>query len=725
MSGEPALAPEVATVPVAQPAEPLMAALREARIDGLSRLSPHAACLVPLLTALEWQGDLARLTDALPHAVARFDLDDLLHALSILGFECRAAGGSVPSLDPRNLPCLHVLADGTPRVIIRRRDDAVLLFHGGENRMDWQPIDGRRGTAWLVSRARPVDGAAAGGRRRRAGAAAWSRGLRARLARHLTPAILLTGLLAVPLIGAGLLFSALVERAVLSGVIAPALVVGLIAAVVAEIAVRAVRAGSLSFAGGRAAYLTGTAPLDHLLALPPERLETAGLADQLARLDELAGLRRLLAGGAAARLLDAAAAPVTIATLALVAGSAAIPVAAAALAMLLVLAVAVPAARRQLADGRQARRDRFAFLAEVVAAAEIIRGSGSGPLWLERARPLAADDAMAGLAHDRLGGRLDLLLGLLAALGIGGALAVALPAVGAAGSPGVVAVTAWLAVRGLLPIVLAGELLLPAGEGRHALALVDRLMRVVPEHAGSDPGRPSPRSGGHVALQGVVFGYDPETPPAIAGIDLEVPPGQVLAILGADGAGKSTLLRLIAGLATPQAGVVALDGRDARKMAPRQRRRLFSYLPPTSDLFHGTVAQNLRLADPLADDERLVQAAAEAGVLSFIMSLPEGFETKLGDVDRARVPPGFARALALARTLVREAPVLLLDEPGSLLDELGDAALVDRLTTLAGRATVMVATQRPAHIRAADRAIVLDQGRIVFDGAPAAALDWL
>ncbi len=705
--------------------EPLVAALRDQQIDGLARFSSYAACLIPLLTALEWRGELARLSEALPHAEGRFDLDDLLHALSVLGFECRAVGGSVQSLDPRNLPCLHVPAHGEPQVIVQRRDDAVLAFRGADNRMDWQPVDNRRGTAWLVSPAQPAGrrGLAADGAQ--PAGAAWSEGLRARLARHLTPAVLLTVLLQGPILAVPFLLAALVDGAVAGNAVAPALVVGLIAALAAEAAIRVVRAGSLGFLGGRLGFLTATAPLARLLSLPPERLETAGLADQLARLDEAAAPRRLVAGAALGRLMDAAAAPVALVALALAGGWAALPAAAAGLAMLAVLLLARPAVRRRLAEGRQSRRRRFAFLAEIVAAAELIRGSGIGPLWLERARPVAAEDAMSGHAQDRLGARLTLMLGVFGALGVGGALAVGLVTAEAAVPAGSLLAIGWLAARGLLAIGEAGGLALPVGEGRHALGLLDRLMRVAPEPAVADPSRPAPRSAGQVGLQGVVYGYDPDAPPALAGIDLVVPAGQVLAVLGADGAGKSTLLRLVGGLAVPQGGMVTLDGQDARRIDPRQRRRLVSYLPPASDLFHGTVAQNLRLADPLASDERIVQAAAEAGVLSFVLSLPDGFDTKLGDVDQARVPPGFARALALARTLVRDAPVVLLDEPGSPLDELGDAALIDGLRALAGRATVLVATHRPAHIRAADRAIILDRGTIAFDGAPAAALDRL
>ena len=168
-----------------------------------------------------------------------------------------------------------------------------------------------------------------------------------------------------------------------------------------------------------------------------------------------------------------------------------------------------------------------------------------------------------------------------------------------------------------------------------------------------------------------------------------------------------------------------IDGIDIRQLDCAELRHSVAYVPQTCHLFHGSIAQNLRLANPTASDAMLAQAALDAGLMEDIVGLAEGFETRLTDRLQRQLPSGFKQRLMLARAYVKEAPIYLLDEPGKNLDNEGDADLMRKLQKLRGQATVLINTQRPSHMRLADKIIYLDAGRVLLDGPPAEVLPQL
>jgi ATP-binding cassette subfamily C protein/ATP-binding cassette subfamily C protein LapB len=148
-------------------------------------------------------------------------------------------------------------------------------------------------------------------------------------------------------------------------------------------------------------------------------------------------------------------------------------------------------------------------------------------------------------------------------------------------------------------------------------------------------------------------------------------------------------------------------------------RQQIGMVPQVSHFFYGTLAQNLRLACPMATDEAIQAAARDANIHADIMALPDGYETRLTEEVLAELPAGFKQKLSLARAYVRESPVLILDEPVQALDEMDDRALMNLLGKLRGSTTILLVTHRPSHMRLADRLIVLDAGRVLYSGPPA------
>jgi ATP-binding cassette subfamily C protein CydD len=215
-----------------------------------------------------------------------------------------------------------------------------------------------------------------------------------------------------------------------------------------------------------------------------------------------------------------------------------------------------------------------------------------------------------------------------------------------------------------------------------------------------------------VALEGVVVGRSGRDRPILDVASLRIAPGETVVLVGANGTGKSTTLALLLGFLIPEAGRVTVGGEDLGRIELRAWRRCVAYLPEHPALLSGSLAANLRLADPGATEDRLLEALGRAGAGDLVAHLPDGLATRVGEGGRP-VSAGERQRIALARTLLRPASLHLLDEPTVHLDQAAEDAVVEALRDhLIGRSALIV-THRSAVARLADRVVALRDGRFV------------
>ncbi|MCX3288274.1 ABC transporter ATP-binding protein [Streptomyces sp. NEAU-H22] len=231
--------------------------------------------------------------------------------------------------------------------------------------------------------------------------------------------------------------------------------------------------------------------------------------------------------------------------------------------------------------------------------------------------------------------------------------------------------------------------------------------------------RPDPvrldRIKGEVRFENVSFGYDGKGAPVLDGIDLTVPAGSSLALVGSTGAGKSTLGYLVPRLYDVTGGRVTLDGTDVRDLDFDTLARAVGVVSQETYLFHASVAENLRFAKPDATDEELHQAAKAAQIHDHIAALPDAYDTVVGERGH-RFSGGEKQRLAIARTILRDPPVLILDEATSALDTRTEAAVQDAIDALSANRTTLTIAHRLSTVRGADQIVVLDSGRAVERG---------
>ncbi|MDH6623040.1 ATP-binding cassette subfamily B protein [Streptomyces sp. LBL] len=220
---------------------------------------------------------------------------------------------------------------------------------------------------------------------------------------------------------------------------------------------------------------------------------------------------------------------------------------------------------------------------------------------------------------------------------------------------------------------------------------------------------------GEVRFEDVEFRYDEKDGPILDGIDITVPAGSSLAVVGPTGAGKSTLGYLVPRLYDVTGGRVTLDGVDVRDLDFDTLARAIGVVSQETYLFHATVAENLRFAKPDATDEELQQAAEAAQIHDHIASLPDGYDTVVGERGH-RFSGGEKQRLAIARTILRDPPVLLLDEATSALDTRTEHAVQEAIDALSANRTTLTIAHRLSTVRTADQIVVLDSGQVAERG---------
>ena len=386
-----------------------------------------------------------------------------------------------------------------------------------------------------------------------------------------------------------------------------------------------------------------------------------------------------------------------------------LPAAAAILAVGLVLVgVLVPALTVALtrAAGRRQGAARSELTAELV---ELLRGApelvvyGREEDTLARIRARSRELARLGRRDALASGLAEGLSILIAGLTVAGVLAVA---AGASVDRVLVATAALLALASFDCVTplrsSAAELWATIAAGRRMFELVDR------EPSVRDPAepRPAPPLPAVVALEGVTARYAPGLPPALSDFDLRLEPGRRIALVGPSGAGKTTVTNLLLRFLDPEAGRVTLGGHDVRELRQYDTRRTFALAGQNAHVFNSTIRANLSLARPTATDAELEDALQRARLGQWVASLPDGLETRVGE-EGTKLSGGQRQRLTVARALLSDAPVLVLDEPTAHLDPETAEVLVRDILAAAGDRSILLITHRPEGLDLVDEVVEL------------------
>jgi ATP-binding cassette subfamily C protein CydC len=395
-----------------------------------------------------------------------------------------------------------------------------------------------------------------------------------------------------------------------------------------------------------------------------------------------------------------------------------------ALFFLLLTGVAIPLAMRMAGKrpGTVLVESRAALRSALI---DTVQGMGELSVYGAASRQARTVDALTRsisaqqMRLSRLAGLCESAVGLCAGIAMWGTLliSISLVADGHLQGPDLpfVALLTLASFEAVGPLPLALQRL---GETLAAARRIFEIADAQPQIAPVLDTSPGPRDF-TLAMRGVRLRYDERAAWALDGIDLELNPGTCVALVGASGAGKSSIVRVALRLWEYQEGEISLGGHDLRRYRPEDVRSLIAVVAQDAHLFNATIRDNLLLASPDADAQALVHAARAAQIHDFIAALPEGYDTWVGEAG-VRLSAGQARRVAIARALLRDAPILLLDEPTENLDAQTERAVLEGIDCLMPGRSVLLITHKPALLeRRADEILVLERGRIVERGTHA------
>ncbi|MDR7306314.1 type I secretion system permease/ATPase [Rhodoferax saidenbachensis] len=291
-------------------------------------------------------------------------------------------------------------------------------------------------------------------------------------------------------------------------------------------------------------------------------------------------------------------------------------------------------------------------------------------------------------------------------------------------SMGAIIAASMLAGRAMAPFGQVAGLLMQYHNAKSGLASIANHMQTQPERA--DDAAFLHRAGfqGTIEFKNVSFSYPGQQQAVLSRVSFKIHAGEKVAFIGRVGSGKSTIQRLILGLHQPTDGAILIDGIDLRQIDPAELRRAAGFVSQDVSLFYGTLKENIALGAPFADDQDVIAAAEIAGVTEFANRHPRGFDMPIGERGES-LSGGQRQAVGIARAVLNDSPILLLDEPSSAMDHQSEDLLKARLRRFTIGKTVVLVTHRTSLLELVDRLIVIDNGQIMADGPKAQVVEAL
>ena len=269
--------------------------------------------------------------------------------------------------------------------------------------------------------------------------------------------------------------------------------------------------------------------------------------------------------------------------------------------------------------------------------------------------------------------------------------------------------------RALGPISQVAALLTRYNQSKEALHQLEELMKRPVERPADKHFIAAPRIHGKIEFRDVLFKYPGQTHPALNHLNFTVEPGEHVGIIGAVGSGKTTIERLLLNLYQPESGAILLDGTDVRQLEPGDLRRNIGAVQQSPNLFYGSVRENITMGHETAPDRAVLRSAELSGVMEFLRDSEKGLDTQVGERGEA-LSGGQRQAVAIARALLYDPPVMILDEPTASMDPASELRLLKRMRVLTEAKTTILITHKGSMLQLVDKLILIDRGRIIAYG---------
>jgi len=674
--------------------------------------------LEALVTLLHFQG-VAADRGELKHRLgtARIGAPEMLRCAKDLGLKARACRTKWSRLGRTPLPAIASLCDGrflvlakaaedkvlvqspeTARPVLMARDDFLALWDGGLILMT------RR--AGLSDSSRRFD-------------ITWFLGAVHKYRRLLGEVLIASFFLQVFALVSPLFFQVVIDKVLVHRALSTldVLVIGLLAISMFETVLGILRTYLFSHTTNRIDVELGARLFHHLLALPMAYFQARRVGDSVARVRELENIRNFLTSSALTLVIDLFFTSVFLAVMFfysplltwIVLGSFPFFIA--------ISAGVTPLFRRRLDEKFRRGAENQAFLVESVTGIETLKAMAVEPQMQRRWEEQLAGYVGASFRVLSLGNTASQLVQFVSKVVTAGILYFGAKLVidGSLSVGGLVAFNI-LAGRVSSPVLRLAQIWQDFHQARLSVLRLGDILNTTPEPTYKAARSRLPAIRGNLRFEHVTFRYRLDGPEILHDVSFDVPAGQTVGIVGPSGSGKSTFAKLVQRLYVPESGRVLVDGMDLAMVDPAWLRRQIGVVLQENVLFNRSVRENIALADPAMPMERIVAAATLAGAHDFILELPEGYDTVVGERG-STLSGGQRQRIAIARALVGDPRILIFDEATSALDYESERVIQGNMQAIAKGRTVLIIAHRLSTVRAADRIITLERGRLVEDGS--------
>lgn len=670
-----------------------------------------------LLTLLHLQG-VAADRDQLRHrfGAASFGAAEIIRCARSLGLKARTYRTQWSRLSDSPLPAIAMLRDGSFMVIAKASADKVLVQSPQAQRPVFMERD-ELSVIWdggLILMTRRA-GLSDLGRRFDI---TWFIGAIGKYRRLFGEVLAASFFLQLFALVSPLFFQVVIDKVLVHRSLSTldVLVIGLVVVSLFDTLLGILRNYLFSHTTNRIDVELGARLFHHLLALPMAWFQARRVGDSVARVRELENIRNFITSSSLTLLIDLVFTSVFLAVMfayspvmtCIVLGSFPFYIA--------ISAVATPLFRRRLEEKFRRGAENQAFLVESVSGIETLKAMAVEPQMQRRWEEQLAGYVSASFGVTSLGNTASQLVQLVSKVVTAAILYVgARLVIGDALTVGELVAFNIFAGRVSAPVLRLAQVWQDFHQARLSIARLGDILNSAAEPAYSAGRAGLPSLKGNVRFEHVAFRYRLDGPEILHDVSFDIPAGQTVGIVGSSGSGKSTFAKLVQRLYVPQGGRVLIDGMDLVMTDPAWLRRQIGIVLQENMLFNRSVRDNIALADPTLPMDRIMEAARLAGAHDFILELPEGYDTVVGERG-STLSGGQRQRIAIARALVTNPRILIFDEATSALDYESERIIHDNMKEIAKGRTVLIIAHRLSTVRGADRIFTLERGRLVEDG---------
>jgi len=674
--------------------------------------SDLSRCILPLAYSLGWNKSARDFAQVLPHLADHIDLSYFFGTMANMGFRARYFGTHFKKFDNRLLPCVFTPEDKPALVVLEALPDGSYKVFNSESNSEetWQNLPSTHGEIYVFQPLAPTN---------ESSKKSWVKSLFWKFRKHLSLIFIITLISTALAITPSLFVRSVFDTVIPSSDITMGgfLLIGVFIAISVGWFLNLLRGKLLAYIGGRLEYVLGNAIFERILRLPASSLNGVSVSRQIGRIKSLERLRDLFLGPLVTLIFDLPASLILLAVIFIINPWAAGVMLITITAFLLLLLLARSGVDHIAENVSDAAGKKSELIDESLGKMAGLRTLGGQSVWMQRFRDISGISAHTEFTEQQSQQKIAAISHLIGSFtGLAILVTSAYMVIQGAISPGTIMATMILTWRLISPLQNLFTALTSWSRISTNIFQVNQLMKLPQEMDGNNHKANHFLNAGNLDFNRVSFRYAADLDPVLLGVTFKVPAKKFLGITGPDGSGKSTLLLLLSRLYYPQAGSIKIDAIDTRQLAADYLRSTISYMPQECDIFYGTLAQNLRLVHPAATEEELWWAIKMSGLDKDVERMEKGLNTRISNTSTDQASSGFKQRLSLARTVLKPALVVLLDEPGNGMDDAGEEALLRCINWLKGRVTLILVTPRPSHLRNADYILYMENGSITARG---------